>query len=153
MSIIDQPSPTPVARYRPELNWRQIIHSEIVSVTSAMRRNQRWHQNETLKFEPQFKESTGIDKVQGYLNTTLSRTGLGAPFPAPTEHPLLFGFTLLKSNLSSVSSTTHLIRSSRFRSVEITGSVSERDQKWRHNWVNYRSSIDIGSKFHHISDS
>jgi hypothetical protein len=29
-------------RYRPEHSWKQIILSEIVKVTGAMRRNQRW---------------------------------------------------------------------------------------------------------------
>nr|KAJ3421720.1 GDP/GTP exchange factor for ARF [Polyrhizophydium stewartii] len=36
------PSVATSARYRPELAWDQIVCAEIVSVTSIMRRNQRW---------------------------------------------------------------------------------------------------------------
>jgi hypothetical protein len=38
--VLDSPSPS--ARYRPEISWIQIVYNEIVSVTNAMKRNQRW---------------------------------------------------------------------------------------------------------------
>ncbi len=92
---LDSPSPI---RYRPELNWLQIVYSEIVSVTNAMRRNQRWNQQQqfsrsssgTTSTKPLMgsKEWTGVDQLVQFMKFTEdSRSrqvaNQGAPLPPP----------------------------------------------------------------------
>jgi hypothetical protein len=95
MAIFSEGStPTSGARYRPELNFLQIIHSEIASVTTAMRKPLRWdHEPHT----PQPITIKGIEKVTKFLNSN----PLVNP---PNEHPLLLPFTELKLLLGQITS-------------------------------------------------
>ncbi|KAJ1334409.1 hypothetical protein BSLG_007564 [Batrachochytrium salamandrivorans] len=58
------------ARYRPELLWDQIVSAEIVSVTSSMRRNQRWSIDRTHR-----SDSPGPDSMQQQHDHPSSNTG------------------------------------------------------------------------------
>jgi hypothetical protein len=87
--------PSSSARYRPEINWIQIVYNEIASVTNAMKRNQRWnrssHQgstfaNELLAPNILFKSgdtsnNSGVNNLKDFLSTASNRTAgsQGAP--------------------------------------------------------------------------
>jgi hypothetical protein len=87
-------SPSPSARYRPEMSWVQIVYNEIVSVTNAMKRNQRWNRNVVDPEEssskppskPYFKpgdatHNSGVDKIKDFLSASANRRAgsFGAP--------------------------------------------------------------------------
>ncbi|KAJ3088505.1 hypothetical protein HK102_008581, partial [Quaeritorhiza haematococci] len=102
----------PLARgTKPELNWAHIIHSEIVNVTSTMRKNQRWAIN-TAPFPSSSNSSAtktydycadiaaqgrvGLDAVLEYTSVAGKVSGL-AP---QSENKLLQNFAQLKARLT-----------------------------------------------------
>lgn len=89
-------SPSPSARYKPEIIWVQIVYNEIVSVTNAMKRNQRWNRGSGASQEESsstpsskalyFKSgdathNSGVDKVKEFLSAAANRRAgsFGAP--------------------------------------------------------------------------
>lgn len=90
-------SPSPSARYRPEINWIQIVYNEIVSVMNTMKRNQRWSSappsNATRNHQPSkelsiigFKSgdsgnNSGVENLKQFLHLAKKRPAgvQGAP--------------------------------------------------------------------------
>jgi hypothetical protein len=103
MTILLDPPLQPSLGYRPELHWKQIIYSEIVSVTTTMRRNQRWN-NEVTHLQPPFISSS--TRISTFLESCQSRKPrMGSLFPNPPENHLIQEFTKLKWTLSTVSNS------------------------------------------------
>ena len=88
-------TPTHSVKYRPEINWTQIVYNEILSVTNAMKRNQRWNRvgnqdsaftNEPVAPRILFKtgdasHNSGVGHLKDFLSSASNRTpgSLGAP--------------------------------------------------------------------------
>ena len=77
------------ARYKPELNWLQIVYTEIVAVTTAMRRNQRWQVDESSSAKHSISTVILNENVYGFLNLASERTGFGSSLPSPIVGRLL----------------------------------------------------------------
>ncbi|KAJ3259131.1 GDP/GTP exchange factor for ARF [Boothiomyces macroporosus] len=157
MGILDPTSPSPVARYRPEMNWLQIIHTEIISVTSVMRRNQRWnidHEEQEQLLKPSITPELNLENVKDFLNLTYKRkyNSYGAPIPPPQESHLMYGFTKLKAFLKTASSMLILILDLRdldpsellkpflevMKSGETTGIITGAALTSVQNFINFR---------------
>ncbi|KAJ3227008.1 GDP/GTP exchange factor for ARF [Clydaea vesicula] len=106
---------------KPELKWLSIVHAEIIMVTSAMRKNQRWNGGNNNGYNPNFSDSdyghsTAKIKKENqpdydyFLSASDGKSGLDSvleytagksdAFLGTTEPPLLFGFTKLKARLT-----------------------------------------------------
>ncbi|KAJ3033358.1 GDP/GTP exchange factor for ARF [Rhizophlyctis rosea] len=94
---------------RAELNWLHVIHAEIVSVTAAMRKNQRWSID-----REQIKDDAAMPRYDYWEDTTrhgraaldsvidfATQTGYnGVVGDAAAENPLLQNFLILKARLT-----------------------------------------------------
>ncbi|CAG8656602.1 17032_t:CDS:10 [Dentiscutata erythropus] len=80
-----------------ELGWSQLIHAEIISVTSAMRKNSRWSGMSVSGLN-----MGGLGMSMG-LRGRSSVTEIGY---RNQESPLMSGFATLKSQLSDISKET-----------------------------------------------
>ncbi|KAF0385373.1 Sec7-domain-containing protein [Gigaspora margarita] len=80
-----------------ELGWSQLIHAEIISVTSAMRKNSRWSGMSVSGLN-----MGGLGMSMG-LRGRSSVTEIGY---RNQESPLMSGFATLKSQLSNISKET-----------------------------------------------
>jgi hypothetical protein len=76
-------TPSASARYKPELNWLQIVNSEIVAVTTAMRRNQRWQVEQVGTAKHSTSTKVLNENVLRFLNLASERTGFGSCLPPP----------------------------------------------------------------------
>ncbi|KAJ3000135.1 GDP/GTP exchange factor for ARF [Globomyces sp. JEL0801] len=159
------PTPTTAARYKPELNWSQIVQSEIVSVTNAMRRTQRWNKEDdehthTFQHSPLFKDDAGMSNVKEFLRVCSNRTPYvpGSPMPSANENILLLEFTKLKSILSIISNLRDLDPSvllhpflEVIKSGDTTGAITGVALNSVQTFINYRildpHHPDIGKAF------
>ncbi|CAJ0745271.1 24891_t:CDS:10 [Entrophospora sp. SA101] len=76
-----------------ELQWSNLVHAEIISVTSAMRKNSRWSGMNVNSLN-----MGGLGINMGLRRISVAETGY-----RNQESPLLVGFSNLRSHLSTVS--------------------------------------------------
>ncbi|CAJ0627581.1 11413_t:CDS:10 [Entrophospora sp. SA101] len=76
-----------------ELQWSNLVHAEIISVTSAMRKNSRWSGMNV----------TGLNMGGLGINMGLRRVYVAEIGYRNQESPLLIGFSNLRSHLSTIS--------------------------------------------------
>ncbi|RUS18465.1 hypothetical protein BC937DRAFT_88745 [Endogone sp. FLAS-F59071] len=83
-----------------ELSWSHLVHSEIVSVTSAMRRNSRWSGMSV--------SGLGMSSLGMNMGLRRGRNGGKDGNYRNQESPLMQGFTNLRSYLSTVNDLSDL---------------------------------------------
>ncbi|TPX61513.1 hypothetical protein PhCBS80983_g01054 [Powellomyces hirtus] len=102
----------PSRKARPELDWRYLVQNEIVSVTNALRKNQRWN----MPFERDRRTETATtpsydfcqeNANHGYasLDAVIEFTAVAAksgraPMATVDGSPLMNGFSLLRARLT-----------------------------------------------------